>query len=218
MPPDPAEIDVDVGASVASVALAIARFQEGDESELARIVFAFHALLLGKADSKLRKSPGLRSITDADGAVASAIASYWKAVKNGRFRDMKHSNELLGVLVTMVERKAGRQVRKNMTGKAGRGRISNEPEAGLEAAAREASPVDVLIEQESIARLEEVVVRWHDHMREKDLLNVAELMLEGLGYREIAENLGIRESKARRLITTVNTLTREFGKKEIPEE
>ncbi len=28
------------------------------------------------------------------------MGSYWKAVKNGKYRDMKHSNELLGLLVT----------------------------------------------------------------------------------------------------------------------
>ena len=62
--------------------------------------------------------------------------------------------------------------------------------------------------------MELVIGRWHDYMREKGLLDVAKLVLEGEGYRQIAASLNIREAQARRLITTVNTLTGAFGKEE----
>jgi len=178
------------------------------------MVFAFHSLLLEKARAKLRKAPNLQSVTDGEGAVSSAMGSYWKAVKDGKYRDMKHTNELLGLLITIVERKVAHQIRRYSSGKAGRGQVVNEPETGLDAEGREPSPVEISVERESIAHMEVVIGRWHDYMSEKGLLDVAELVLEGRGYREIAEKLKLRESKARRLITTVNTLTGAFGKEE----
>ena len=210
MSQDSQEREGDASASTGSVALAIGKYQRGDESELGRIVFAFHAQLLEKANHKLRKSPNLRSITDGEAAVSSAMASYWKAVKNGKYRDMTHSNELLGLLVSIVERKAGRQIRKNMTGKAGGGKVLNEPESGFDAEGRERSPVDSAIEAESVVQMERVIEKWHAYMRKKGLLEVAKLVLEDQGFRQIAERLSMRESKARRLITTVNALTRAF--------
>ncbi len=99
-----------------------------------------------------------------------------------------------------------------MSDKAGRGKVLNQPDGGFDPEGREPSPVDVAIEAESVAQMELVIERWHVYMREKGLIDVAELVLEGRGYREIANKLNIRETKARRLITTVNTMTGAFGK------
>jgi len=211
MSEDSPQLEVDVSATSGSVARAIATYRQGDDSELGRIVFAFHAQLLKRAEFKLSKSPNLRSITDAEAAVSSAMASYWKAVKDGKYHDMTHSNELLGLLASIVERKAGRQIRKNISRKAGGGKVSNEPEGGFDPEGRELSPLDAAIEAESAARVETVIEKWHGYMREKGLLDVARLVLEGHGYRQIAASLNMREAKARRMITTVNTLTRAFG-------
>ncbi len=51
-----------------SVARAIAKYLEGDNSELGSMVFALHAQLLEKARDKLRRAPNLQSVTDAEGA------------------------------------------------------------------------------------------------------------------------------------------------------
>jgi hypothetical protein len=214
MSQDPQEREAETPGPLGSVALAIAKYQQGDDSELGRIVFAFHAQLLTKANNKLRKSPNLRSLTDAEAAVSSAMGSYWKAVKNGRYRDMKHSNELLGLLVTTVERKAGRQIRRNMSGKAGGGRVLNEPAGGLDPEGREPSPLDAAIEAESITQMEVVIKKWHEYMSQKGLLDIASLVLEGGGYRQLVENLNMSEAKARRMITTVKALTRAFRQEE----
>jgi DNA-directed RNA polymerase specialized sigma24 family protein len=207
----------DTGGSGESVAVAIAKYEQGDDSELSAIVFAFHAQLLAKARKQLSKSPNLRSVTDSEGAVSSAMESYWRALKDGKYRDMKHSSQLLGLLVKIVERKAGRQIRKHKSARAGGGKVLNEPEAGLVAEGREPSPVEAAIERECVAQMEAVIRRWHQRMREKGVLDVAELVLEGRGYRQIAKQLTIRDSKARRLITTVNALTKEFAQEEKPD-
>jgi DNA-directed RNA polymerase specialized sigma24 family protein len=202
------------GAAGDSVAVALAKFEQGNESELSAIVFGFHAQLLAKARKQLSRSPNVRSLTDSEGAVSSAMESYWRALKAGKFRDIKHSGQLLGLLVTIVERKAGRQIRKQKSAKAGGGKVLNEPEAGLIVEGREPSPIEAAIEEECVAEMEAVIGRWHERMREKGVIDVAELVLEGQGYRQIAIQLTIRESKARRLITTVNALTKEFAEEE----
>ena len=214
MSSEPLEPEGSASRSEGSVARAIAKYLEGDNSELGSMVLALHAQLLEKARHKLRNAPNLRSVTDAEGAVSSAMRSFWQAVENGKYRDMKHNNELLGLLITIVDRKAGRQIRKHSRIKAGGGKVINEPEAGLDAEGREPPPVDAAIEKETLCQMEAAIERWHDHMREKGLLDVAELILEGQGYRQIADKLTIREAKARRLITTVNTLTRAFGQEQ----
>jgi hypothetical protein len=79
-----------------SVARAIAKYLEGDNSELGELVSALNAELLKQARDKLRNAPKLRSVTDAEGAVSSAVGSYWRALENGKYRDMKHNSELKG--------------------------------------------------------------------------------------------------------------------------
>jgi hypothetical protein len=104
-----------------------------------------------------------------------------------------------------------------MTGKAGGGKVVNEPETGFDAAGRERSPLETAMENESVADVEAIIGRWHVYMSEKGILEVAELVMEGQGFRQIAQRLAMRESKARRMITTVNALTRAFGEHENPD-
>ena len=127
---------------------------------------------------------------------------------------MKHNSDLLGLLITIVDRKAGRQIRKHSRIKAGGGKVFNEPENGLDAKGREPSPLEAAIEKETLFQMQAAIERWHDYMREKGLLAVAELVLEGQAYPQIAKSLNIREAKARRLITMVNSLTKAFGQEQ----
>jgi ECF sigma factor len=205
------------GAPGESVAVAIAKYRQGDDSELSRIVFAFHAQLLDRAHRKLKTAPQLRSVTDSEGAVSSALKSYWRAINGGKYCDMQQSSELLRLLVKIVDRKAGRQIRSLMAAKAGGGKVVSEPESGFDAVGRELSPLEAVIENESAADVVSVVGRWHDYMSEKGILEVADLVMGGQNFRQIAQTLGLRESKARRMITTVNALTKAFAENENPE-
>jgi DNA-directed RNA polymerase specialized sigma24 family protein len=200
-----------------SVARAIAKYLHGDNSELGELVSALNAELVAKAGNKLRNAPRLRSVTDAEGAVASAVGSYWRALANGKFRDMRHSGELKGLLIKFVDCKALHQMRKHSSLKAGGGRVINEPATGLDVGGREPSPLDAAIENENLTRIRAVVVEWRDRMSEKGLLEVAELHLEGQGYQQIAESLNIPKSRVRRSITMVNSLTRALAEEEIGE-
>ena len=96
-----------------------------------------------------------------------------------------------------------------MTEIAGGGHVQNEPEHGLEAEGREPDPFE-----EAICR------EWLEHMDKKGLSQEAQLIWEGYHYHEIAERLGITESKARRTITSGSqangNLLRTGRKLEIP--
>jgi DNA-directed RNA polymerase specialized sigma24 family protein len=200
-----------------SVARAIAKYVAGDNSELGELVSALNAELVEKARDKLRNAPNLRSVTDAEGAVSSAVGSYWRALANGKFRDMRHSNELKGLLITMVDRKALHQMRKHSSLKAGGGKVINEPATGLDVGGRELSPLDAAVEKEKLGRIRAVVEQWRLLMSEKGLLEVAELYLEGQGPQQIAESLNIPKSRVRRSITMINSLTRALADEEIAE-
>jgi DNA-directed RNA polymerase specialized sigma24 family protein len=213
----PEEPEGDVLGSEGSVARAIAKYDEGDNSELGELISALNSELIQKARDKLRNAPNLRSVTDAEGVASSAVGSYLRALENGKFRDMKHSNELRGLLITIVDRKALHQMRKHSTLKAGSGKVINEPATGLDVGGREPSPLDFAIENENLARIRAVVEQWRILMSERGLLEVAELHLEGQGPQRIAETLNIRKSRVRRSITMVNSLTRALAAEEIAE-
>lgn len=103
------------------------------------------------------------------------------------------------MLATIMQRKVAHEVRDQTTEKAGGGKVQNEPEHGLEAEGREADP------------LEEAICReWREHMTKKGLLDEAQLIWEGYRYYEIAQRLGMTESKARRSITIVHKQTEIF--------
>jgi hypothetical protein len=213
----PAEGDGEAGPE-GSVALAIERYRQGDDSELSRMVFAFHTQLLARAQRKLKQAPNLQARTDAEVAVSSGMRSFLSAAKAGRFPHLGHRNELLGLLVTIVQRKVSGQIRAHSTLKSGSGKTLGEREDGLEVRGRELSPLEAALEKEAVTDAEAVIRRWHDHMDQKNLLEPAMLVLEGHGHRAIAERLRCTESKARRLVTTVHKLTESFGLEEVPEE
>jgi DNA-directed RNA polymerase specialized sigma24 family protein len=204
------EAGTSASESEGSVAGAIARYHQGDDSELGALVFRLHSQLVARAQAKLSNAPYLRSTTDGEDAASSALGSYWKGIGVGKFQDMKHTNQLLALLCTIVDRKVSRRKRKHATAKAGSGKVQGEPEFGLELEGREPEPLDVLIERDNLLQLEAVIEEWRSQMQEKGLLEVAELHLKGHGYREIAAILSIGENKARRMITLVNALTRDF--------
>jgi DNA-directed RNA polymerase specialized sigma24 family protein len=178
-----------------SVARAIAGFQNGEADELGEMINAYFNRLLTKAKAKLRSLPH----TDHEGLVQSTLRSFLKGAKNGQYPAMNDRFELERMLATIMQRKVAHQVRDQTTEIAGGGHVQNEPEHGLEAEGREADP------------LEEAICReWREHMGKKGLLDAAQLIWEGYHYYEIAERLGMTESKARRSITIVHKQTEIF--------
>ena len=82
MSSEPLRQEGSASRSEGSVAHAIAKYLEGDNSELGSMVFAMHAQLLERARHKLRNAPNLQSLTDAEGDVyrvqRGAFGRRWK--------------------------------------------------------------------------------------------------------------------------------------------
>jgi DNA-directed RNA polymerase specialized sigma24 family protein len=170
-------------------------YQKGDANELGEIINAYFARLLTKAKVKLGKFPH----TDHEGLVQSALRSFLEGARNGQYPGLKHREELERLLGAILRRKMSHEVRDQTTEVAGGGRVENEPENGLETEGREPDP-----SEEAGCR------EWLEHMGKKGLFEEAELIREGYRYYEIAERLGITESRARRSITIVHKQTEIF--------
>jgi DNA-directed RNA polymerase specialized sigma24 family protein len=184
-----------VPPSQGSVALAIAQYQSGDGAELGEIIKAYFAQLLTKARVGVGRFPH----SDPEGLAQSAIKSFLQRAKDGKFPELRHRNELVPLLCTIVRRKVAHEFRDQSTEKAGGGNVRNEPEQGLEVESRESDPVE-----------EANCKEWLDFMRANGLEHEARLIFEGYHYHEIAKKLGSTEAKARRAITRVHKLTEVF--------
>jgi DNA-directed RNA polymerase specialized sigma24 family protein len=178
-----------------SVGGAIAQFRDGDGAELGRILNDYFGLLLTKARVGLGRVPH----TDPEGIVQSAMKSFLEGAKDGKFPAIRHKDELLRLLRTILRRKVAHEFRDLSTEIAGGGNVQNEPEHGLDGEAREHDPAE-----EASCR------EWLGFMETKRLRREAQLIWEGYRYHEIAAKLEITEAKARRAITLVHKLTEVF--------
>jgi DNA-directed RNA polymerase specialized sigma24 family protein len=178
-----------------SVARAIAGYQNGNADELGEMLQTYFNRLLTTAKAKLGSFPH----TDHEGLVQSTLRSFLNGARNGQYPAMNHRDELLRLLGTIMQRKVAHQVRDQTTEIAGGGRVHNEPECNLAAEGNEPDPLEQAICSE-----------WLEHMDKKGLIKEARLIWEGYRYYEIADRLGITESKARRTITLVHKQTEIF--------
>jgi DNA-directed RNA polymerase specialized sigma24 family protein len=195
MPNENSQADGTVPRLAGSVAQAIAEYQNGNGDSLGQIINAYFALLLTKARVRL----GSFRQSDQEGLVQSTFGSFLGGAMEGQYPGLNHRDELRRLLATIMHRKIAHAIRDETTEIAGDGRVQNEPEGGLLAAGGGPDP------------LEEAICReWLAHMDEKGLLKEARLVWEGHHYHEIAEELGIPEPRARRLITLVKAETRVF--------
>jgi DNA-directed RNA polymerase specialized sigma24 family protein len=187
--------------------VAIAQFQHGDASGLNQLLARqehYHRLL-DIARARLgRKAPHLKSVIDAEDVVGSAMGSFLRGAKAGKFPHLQHQNELLGLLVTILVRKVAHKIRD--LARRGDGKVEPLPEAVFEAEGREPS-------SETVAIAEEMLREWHSHLRGKDaqLPDVADLLVwQGYGAREIADELGLKFHRTRRLLTMARKETEVF--------
>jgi DNA-directed RNA polymerase specialized sigma24 family protein len=178
-----------------SVARAIVEYQNGKPEGLGEIINSYFARLLTKARAKLGTFPH----ADHEGLVQSTLKSFLDGARNGQFPAMSHRAELEKLLGTIISRKVSHHVRDQSTEIAGGGRVQSEPKHGLEAEGHEPDPLE-----------EAICKEWMEHMAKKGLFEEARLIWEGYRYYEIADRLGITESRARRSITSVHKQTEIF--------
>jgi DNA-directed RNA polymerase specialized sigma24 family protein len=137
---------------------------------------------------------------DADDAVQSAFATFFRRARAGAFGVDLDRDDLWALLGVIAVRKARRQARREAAGKRGGGRVLDEgaltddDRAGLEAlAAGPAADFDLHCE-ELLGRLDE------------ELRTFAMLRLLGHTNREVADRLGCTERKVERKLHLIRLI------------
>jgi DNA-directed RNA polymerase specialized sigma24 family protein len=185
----------DEGELSGSAAKAIAKFLQGDDTELGDILVSILGQLVGVARRRLINVPH----TDEEAAAMNALRTFITGVRTGKFSDVRTTDQLRWLLITIADRKAIEQIRRLKSYKGGSGQVSNEPANGLDGQAQEDSPVEQAIGHE-----------WLEYMENRGLRQAAELVAAGCIYREIAKEMGITNAEARRLKTLVRKRTFAF--------
>ncbi len=165
-----------------SVTLWIARLAGGDQVAARRIFDCYYDRLRALASRHLAKLPP--QIADDEGAVNSALRSFYSGAGAGRFPDLDDRDSLYKLLATITLRKVAKQYRKHYAAKAGGG---NRPELGLDLSFvedRKLGPEDLTIFQQECQRL-------LDHLDDETLKQIALWMMEGLSNRDIADKLEV---------------------------
>lgn len=156
-----------------------------------RVWADFHHLMVRYADQKLGGLP--RRSADEDDVALSAMHSFYKGMQAGRFPDVSSNDDLLKILFVITDRKAKKEIRRQMTLKRGGGAVRGESvflqlgdeTAGLNNLPENGTPFD-LAHRLSI-ECQELLAMLNDDMLRK----VALLKLQGYSTGEIAETLGV---------------------------
>jgi DNA-directed RNA polymerase specialized sigma24 family protein len=198
---DPQRTESADHAPEGSVARAIARYRNGDADALGELLKAYFSRLLTKARVRLRGN--LQN--DHEELVQSTFGSFLRGAMKGQYPAMKNRDELAKLLGTILHRKAIRRYAGSAKSNAFGALVFNEADQDFDPEGNDPDPSD------------EVTCReWLEHMDKLGLVKEARLIWEGYHFHEIAERLGITESKARRSITLVHKQTEIFfgiGKK-----
>jgi len=176
------------------------RVRKGDE-DAARAVFFRHVeRLISLARSRL--STRLRRRVDAEDIVQSALGSFLRHAKEGRYT-FEESGDLWRLLVVITLNKLRQKVEFHQAGKR---RFDQEQSVRpgdssksfyFEAASREPAPGDETALLEEIEQLTEGL----DEVQKR----ILELRLQGFQLAEIAEDVGRSERTVRRVMDKVKT-------------
>ncbi len=169
------------------------RFEQGDPSAAEEVVDVFYERLVRLARQRLAGMPP--QVADDEGAVVSALRSFFSGIENGQIRSINTENDLWRILATITARKSIRQLRTHwkQSGQGDHVSRSRQVESLL---SRDPSP------QEEAIMIEEFQSRLA--ALDDDLLKqIAQYSLEGLGTAEIAERLSIHVRSVQRKIRLI---------------
>ena len=85
------------------------RFEAGEESAATSLVDVFYERLVRLARKRLSGMPP--QVADDEGAVISALRSFFSGIQDGQFTKIDDEHDLWRVLATITARKAVRQLR-----------------------------------------------------------------------------------------------------------
>ena len=184
-----------------SVTRFLHQMMAGDDAAVTMLWERFLPRLLGLARRTLGSRP--QRMSDAQDAVQSAFASFWKRAVDGEFGNELDRDNLWNLLGLITVRKSLKQVRHERAARRGGGRVVTEgalvrPDGkrqSLDEFSRELSPVELDIHSS------ELLDRLTDELKEIALLRL-------LGYRnsEIAERCNCSERSIERKLAEIREL------------
>lgn len=175
-------------SSTGSVTQWIDDLRDGDDDAAAKIWNHFYQRLVRMASSKLTGLPK-RAVADEEDVALSAIKSFCRGAKEGRFPKLNDRDDLWRLLLTITERKAKNLIRNENRLKRGGGKVLGESAffrgespntAGIgEVVSPEPTPELVAIFSEAMEQLLDLL--------DPTLRDIAIWKLEGYSNTEIAK-------------------------------
>jgi DNA-directed RNA polymerase specialized sigma24 family protein len=183
-------------SSAGSVTRWIGLLGAGDEAAAQKLWERYFHRLVGLARKKLR---GVRrGVADEEDVALSALKSFWRGVKHGRFPLLRDRNSLWPLLVVITARKAY-DLRKR-AGKVFGESAFEAGERGIEAIiSREPTP-------EFAAGVAEQCQRLLDSLGSAELRSIAVWKLERYTNAEIAAKVGCVEGTVERKLRVIRTI------------
>jgi DNA-directed RNA polymerase specialized sigma24 family protein len=155
---------------------------DGDQLAAQQIFDRYYEQLTALARRRLSKLPP--QIADHEGAVNSALRSFFSAAGDGRFGELDDRDALYKLLATITLRKVAKQYRKQHGKKHGEGQRRQQDAELRWLEDRSAGPEDLAIYQQECERLV-------DELSDETLRQIALMMMQGLSNGDIAEKLDI---------------------------
>ena len=174
----------------------VKRLESSDESAAADVVDAFYNRLVGLARKRLAGMPP--QVADDEGAVVSALRSFFSGVQQGQFPSLHDETDLWRVLATITARKAVRQLRRHWKQGGEGDHIDHAHEIG-ELLSREPKPDDEVVMLEQCRHCLELL---DDGM----LRQIAWMRLEGADTREIAARANIHIRSVQRKLKLIEAI------------
>jgi DNA-directed RNA polymerase specialized sigma24 family protein len=176
-----------------SVTTWIAELKTGNEKAAQQLWERYFHRLVGLARTKLRGTS--RRVADEEDVALSALDSFFRGAKAGRFPRLQDRNNLWPLLVVITARKAIDLRQHNRTQKEGGGRVQGESAFDdLQDASSPGNGIEQVVGQEPTpsfaVEVAEDCQRLLDQLGDAKLRRIALLKLAGDTDKEVATELG----------------------------
>ena len=174
----------------------LADYERDPDAAVRQVVDVFYDRLVGLAKKRLASMPP--QVADDEGAVISALRSFFSGVENGQFSRIADEYDLWRVLATVTARKSIRQLRVHFRQRGEGHRVDREHDLAL------LLNSDVTPEQE--AMLIEECERCLDLTGDQTLKKITQLKLDGLTTHQIAEQVDLNVRSVQRKLKLIESI------------
>ncbi len=177
------------------------QLEAGEESAATEIVDLYYDRLVRLARKRLAGMPP--QVADDEGAVISALRSFFSAVQDGQFTRVGDEDDLWRILARITARKSVRQLRVHWKQSGEGGQVDRRRELA------ELFSTDPTPDEE--AALVEQCEKCFNALQEETLLQITRMRLQGMGTREIADQLEIHVRSVQRKLNLIKKIWLEVG-------